>query len=202
MKKARSCLPFSGSSSTRFPWGICGISGPEMQDTFEPEIDRLANEQALSRDACLKKLQSFYDGYRFAAGGIGVYNPYSLLNALKKGRFGFFWYETGTPTFLVHRLKEMNFDVRRFDNHTIQSSETLLSDYRLENPDPVPLLYQTGYLTINDETDQSVYTLGFPNKEVRYAFLQSLMPEYIPDYGSGSGKDIFSGQSFFLWDDR
>lgn len=172
--------------------GICGITEEELQDTFSPEIDRLASEQNLSKDACLKRLQSIYDGYHFAAYGVGVYNPYSLLTALKKRRFGFFWYETGTPTFLVHRLKEMNFDVRHFDDRTLQSSETLLSDYRLDNPDPVPLLYQAGYLTIQDDSDPNVYTLGFPNEEVRCAFLQSLMPEYIENYGSGSGKDIFA----------
>lgn len=172
--------------------GICGITEKELLEDFTPEIERVAKERSLSFDKCLEKLRKTYDGYHFSADGVGVYNPYSLLAALMKRRFGSFWYETGTPTFLVHRLKEIEFDVRQFGDKTIQSTEAILSDYRVENTDPIPLLYQTGYLTIVDYTEEDVYTLGFPNDEVRYAFLQSLMPEYVDECGSGSGKDIFT----------
>ena len=172
--------------------GICGITEEELQNLFIPEIERMSKERSLTEDECLKKLKRTYDGYHFSANGAGVYNPFSLLTALKKRRFGSFWYETGTPTFLVRRLKEIEFDVRQFADRTLQSTEALLSDYRVENPDPIPLLYQTGYLTIVDYTDDDVYTLGLPNEEVRYAFLQSLMPEYVNECGSGSGKDIFT----------
>ena len=172
--------------------GICGITEKELLEDFTPEIERVAKERSLSFDECLEKLRKTYDGYHFSADGVGVYNPYSLLAALMKRRFGSFWYETGTPTFLVHRLKEIEFDVRQFGDKTIQSTEAILSDYRVENTDPIPLLYQTGYLTIVDYTEEDVYTLGFPNDEVRYAFLQSLMPEYVDECGSGSGKDIFT----------
>ena len=172
--------------------GICGITEEELQNLFIPEIERMSKERSLTEDECLKKLKRTYDGYHFSANGVGVYNPFSLLTALKKRRFGSFWYETGTPTFLVQRLKEIEFDVRQFSDRTLQSTEALLSDYRVENPDPIPLLYQTGYLTIVDYTDDDVYTLGLPNEEVRYAFLQSLMPEYVNECGSGSGKDIFT----------
>ena len=172
--------------------GICGMTEEEILGNFEPEIERMAKERSLTQVACMEKLRKMYDGYHFSADGVGVYNPYSLLTALKKRRFGSFWYETGTPTFLVHRLKELDFDIRQLSDRTLESTEMLLSDYRIENPDPVPLLYQTGYLTIVDSSDQDVYTLGLPNDEVRYAFLQSLMPEYINEYGSGSGKDVFT----------
>ena len=172
--------------------GICGITEEELQNLFIPEIERMSKERSLTEDECLEKLKRTYDGYHFSANGVGVYNPFSLLTALKKRRFGSFWYETGTPTFLVQRLKEIEFDVRQFSDRTLQSTEALLSDYRVENPDPIPLLYQTGYLTIVDYTDDDVYTLGLPNEEVRYAFLQSLMPEYVNECGSGSGKDIFT----------
>jgi len=176
--------------------GLCGITEEEIQDYFRPEISRMALERSMSNDECLEKLRRTYDGYRFSANGIGVYNPFSLLTALKKRRFGSFWYETGTPTFLVRKLKEINFDVRQFSDRTLQSTEALLSDYRVENPDPIPLLYQTGYLTIVDYTEEDVYTLGLPNEEVRYAFLQSLMPEYVNECGSGTGKDIFTLKRF------
>ncbi len=171
---------------------ICGMTEMEIVQNFIPEIEKMATERMLSVDECLNRLKSKYDGYKFSAAGDGIYNPYSVLNALKKRRFGSFWYETGTPTFLVRRLKEMNFDVRQFSDKTIQSTESILSDYRNDNPDPIPLLYQTGYLTLKEFSDDVVYTLGFPNEEVRYAFLQSLMPEYVNDCGSGSGKDIFA----------
>lgn len=172
--------------------GICGITEEELLYSFGPELERMSEERSLTKEACIEKLRATYDGYHFSANGVGVYNPYSLLTALMKRRFGSFWYETGTPTFLVHRLKELDFDVRQFSNRKLQSTEALLSDYRSENPDPVPLLYQTGYLTIVDYTEDGVYTLGLPNEEVRYAFLQSLMPEYVEGYGSGTGKDIFA----------
>ena len=170
---------------------ICGITDKEIVKNLMPEIESMARERNLSIDDCKDRLKYQYDGYHFSADGEGVYNPYSLLNALKKRRFGSFWYETGTPTFLAHRLKEMSFDVRQFSDRTVQSTESILSDYRNDNPDPIPLLYQTGYLTLKACSDD-VYTLGFPNEEVRYAFLQSLMPEYVNDCGSGSGKDIFA----------
>ncbi len=172
--------------------GICGITEEELTGMLAPEIKRMAEKLSLSNEECIERLRRTYDGYHFSADGVAIYNPYSLLTALKKRRFGSFWYETGTPTFLVHRLKQIEFDVRQFENRTLQSTESLLSDYRVENPDPVPLLYQTGYLTIADYSDDDVYTLCLPNEEVRYAFLQSLMPEYVDACGSGSGKDILT----------
>lgn len=172
--------------------GICGITEEELTGMLEPEIKRMAEKLSLSNEECIGRLRKTYDGYHFSADGVALYNPYSLLTALKKRRFGSFWYETGTPTFLVHRLKQIEFDVRQFENKTLQSTEALLSDYRVENPDPVPLLYQTGYLTIADYSEDDVYTLCLPNEEVRYAFLQSLMPEYVDECGTGSGKDILT----------
>ena len=172
--------------------GICGITDDEITDKLMPEVERMADEREMTVDDFRLRLRDTYDGYHFSANGVGVYNPYSLLSALKKRRFGSFWFETGTPTFLVHRLKEINFDVRQFSDHYVETNESILSDYRGDNPDPIPLLYQTGYLTIKDYLDEDIYTLGFPNEEVRYAFLQSLMPEYVDDCGTGSGKDIFA----------
>ena len=172
--------------------GICGVTEEEMLENFGPEIENMAKDRSFTNEECIERLRKTYDGYRFSANGAGVYNPYSLLSALKKRRFGSFWFETGTPTFLVRRLKEMDFDIRQFDDDTVQSTESLLSDYRVDNPDPVPLLYQTGYLTITESDEDDIFTLGFPNEEVRLAFLQRLMAEYVDECGSGSGKDIFT----------
>lgn len=171
---------------------ICGITENEIRENLLSEVEKMAEERSLTAETCFQRLKETYDGYHFSPEGVGVYNPYSLLCALKKRRFGSFWYETGTPTFLVRKLRNDNFDVRQFEKRTVQATESMLSDYRIENSDPVPLLYQTGYLTITGFIDEDLYALGFPNAEVRYAFLENLMSEYVQNCGSGSGKDIFS----------
>lgn len=177
---------------------ICGITEEELSRHFLPETEQMAEANHMSLEECLEMLKKTYDGYHFSSdteGNSGVYNPYSLLSALKKKKFNAFWFETGTPTFLVKRLKEIQFDVRQFTGRTIYATDRILSDYRGDNPDPVPLLYQTGYLTILDYIPSgNYYVLGFPNDEVKYGFLESLMPEYVTNTGSGSGKDILTLQ--------
>ena len=172
---------------------ICGITEEEMKHTFMPEIRNMAKAQQVTEEECLATLKEMYDGYHFCQNSVGVYNPFSLLNALKKRTFSSYWFATGTPTFLVNKLKHCAFDVRRFSNRTLYANELALSDYRADNPDPVPLLYQTGYLTIIDyDARRKRYTLGFPNEEVEYGFLESLMPAYAPASLPGTGKDIFA----------
>ncbi|MBQ7496467.1 MAG: AAA family ATPase, partial [Selenomonas sp.] len=172
---------------------ICGMTEAEIQECFQPELSRMAKECALSEEECLRELARMYDGYHFYPGGAGVYNPFSLLNALQKGAFGAYWFSTGTPTFLVRRMKDMQFDVRQFDGQDIYAEEYVLTDYRADNPDIVPLLYQTGYLTITGyDREEQLYILGFPNAEVKYGFLKSLLPAYAPTAVTGSGKDIVS----------
>ena len=173
--------------------GICGITQEEMKKTLAPEIKSMATALNLTEKDCLKALQTHYDGYHFAPRAEGIYNPFSLLNALADKILGAYWFSTGTPTFLVRRLKAMHFDVRQFTQKTLETNDRILSDYRADNPNPLPLLYQTGYLTIVDYDQRArLYTLGFPNEEVKYGFLESLLPEYAPEAGSGNGKDIFA----------
>ncbi|MBR1796569.1 MAG: ATP-binding protein [Clostridiales bacterium] len=172
---------------------ICGITDTELRNYFVKEIQALAEEQGLTQDECLSQLKQTYDGYRFHPSGTPVYNPYSLLNAFFAEEFGSYWFETGTPTFLVKKLKDTIFDVRKFTDRTLYASEGMLKDYTGDNPDPVPLLYQTGYLTIADfDRVGREYTLAFPNEEVKYGFVECLMPEYVADCGAGSGNDIFT----------
>lgn len=172
---------------------ICGITEQELLDNFEQEIKSFSKEQDISIDECLEKLKKEYDGYHFHQKGEGVYNPYSLLNAFADREFDSYWFETGTPTFLVKKMREINLDARRFDDGTIFATKQMLKDYRDDNPDLIPLLYQTGYLTLNgfNEKDKT-YILGFPNEEVRYGFFGSLLPEYVGNTGPGSGKDILT----------
>ena len=177
---------------------ICGITEEEMKVCFKPEIEALAEEQELSTEECLARLKKTYDGYHFHQKGAGVYNPYSLLNALADMEFDAYWFETGTPTFLLKRLKDLDFDVRRFSEGTLYATKRMLKDYDDSNPDPIPLLYQSGYLTLTDyDPEGAIYTLGFPNEEVRYGFLESLMPIYTAGSGAASGKDILTLKRYF-----
>ena len=172
---------------------ICGITEQEMKNTFMQDIEMLADEQGLDIEECLGKLMEEYDGYHFHQKGKGVYNPYSLLNALVDREFDAYWFETGTPAFLVNRLKAIGFDARKFTNGSLYATKKMLKDYRDDNPDLIPLLYQTGYLTLKGyDAQKAAYTLGFPNKEVEYSFLESLLPVYAGNVGSGSGKDILT----------
>ena len=176
---------------------ICGITEREIKRNLAPDVEALAGKLGVTEEGCLGILKKNYDGYHFTEDSEGVYNPFSLLSALKKGKIDYYWFETGTPTFLVKRLLELGFDVRRFKNRTLYATGQNLSDYRGDNPDPVPLLYQTGYLTIVDyDRVGRYYTLGFPNEEVEYGFLNSLMPAYLPEALPGTGKDILSIKSY------
>ena len=172
---------------------VCGITEDEIKFYFDHEIAALADNRNMTKDECLDELKRTYDGYHFHPDSDGVYNPYSLLNALADGELGSYWYETGTPTFLVKRLREIDFDIRKFTDRTLYASESILKDYTGDSTEAVPLLYQTGYLTIADfDPEGREYTLAFPNEEVKYGFIESLMPEYVSDCGAGSGKDIFT----------
>lgn len=156
---------------------ICGITENELRKCFEPEVVALAGRQGLSVEECLHRLKKQYDGYHFAYPSEGVYNPFSLFGSFFDKDFGSYWFETGTPTFLVKRLKETSFDVRRFTDMTIYAGEAALKDYTGDALDPVPLLYQTGYLTIADyDRAYREYTLAFPNEEVKYGFTEGLIP--------------------------
>ena len=127
---------------------LCGITQEELERDFSPEIDKLAQENGMTREECLARLKQLYDGYRFSEKSPDIYNPFSLINAFSQRKFGKYWFGTGTPTFLVRRLKEVNFNPRSLSDGSLYSSEGEITDYRPDNPDIVPLLYQSGYLTI------------------------------------------------------
>ena len=159
---------------------ICGITQSELETTFSPEIDEMAEANNMTREECLEKLKRFYDGYHFSKKSANIYNPFSLVNAFKKREFGKFWFGTGTPTFLVKRLNEMGFNPQQFSDGSLYASEDEITDYRPDNPDIVPLLYQSGYLTLKEyDEDFESFTLAYPNEEVKYGFTQSLTPVYL-----------------------
>ena len=158
--------------------GICGITQKELEANFQPEIQVLADEQKLTYQETLTALQQWYDGYCFAPAADGMYNPFSLLNAFAKERFGSYWFETGTPTFLVNFLKEAHYFIPDLDGN-VELDESGLQTYRAVAQDALPILFQSGYLTIKKYiSDLRLYRLGFPNNEVRYGFLENLLPAY------------------------
>ena len=158
---------------------ICGITKQEIEDNFDLYIQNLSKKVCLSRDAALSELKRMYDGYHFSGEGEGMYNPFSLLHCFNECKFGNYWFESGTPTFLINKLNASNFDIRQFMDE-VKVSESEIKDYRPENADPVPLFYQSGYLTIKSwNKRQNSYKLTFPNAEVKYGFLNSLAPSYL-----------------------
>ena len=158
---------------------ICGITQEELEENFVPEIEAMAEDNDFSKEECLAELKRMYDGYHFCMNCPDIYNPFSLLNAFSENKMGAYWFASGTPTFLINKLKDINFDPRRFEK-LIKVDETEISDYRPENADPIPLLYQSGYLTIKESNKKQLsYKLGFPNDEVKYGFLKSLAPSYL-----------------------
>ena len=159
---------------------LCGITQAEMEETFSPEIDSLAAAKKLTREACLGKLRKMYDGYRFCEEEEvpSVYNPFSLLKAFREEKFKTYWFETGTSASLIDALQR-NIDKLRelpAQDELIVSSAALTSSYE-DNHNPLTYLYQSGYLTIKSYDSESLeYTLDYPNDEVRYAFLETLIP--------------------------
>ena len=158
--------------------GICGITQEELEATFQPEIQVLADEQELDYQQALADLKRWYDGYLFHPAGKGMYNPYSVLSALVKKEIRSYWFSTGTPTFLVNFLKEAHYYIPDLDGG-VELNEAGLETYRAVAENALPILFQSGYLTIKEYiSDVRLYRLGFPNDEVRYGFLENLLPAY------------------------
>ena len=158
--------------------GVCGISQEELEVNFQPDIQVLADEQDLSYQEVLAALKQWYDGYLFHPAGEGMYNPFSVLSALAKKEISSYWFGTGTPTFLVNFLKEAGYYIPDLDGN-VELNQTGLETYRAVAQDALPILFQAGYLTIKKYiSDLRLYQLGFPNDEVRYGFLENLLPAY------------------------
>lgn len=150
----------------------------EIEASFVPEIGKLAEDNGLIYNECIERLTSMYDGYRFTSvDHEGVYNPFSILNVLAFGEFRDYWFASGTPTFLAEMLRQTDYDLRELEG--IQVSAASLTDDRANPDNPVPMIYQSGYLTIKDyDRELRLYTLGYPNEEVKYGFLNFIAPFY------------------------
>ena len=156
---------------------LCGMTRAEIEATFPPELEALAVKSNATCRQVMDRLTRQYDGYRFTKDEefTSMYNPFSVLSALQKRSYGNYWFASGTPTFLVEMLQKTDFDLREMEG--IEVNEASLSDDRADINNPIPMIYQSGYLTIKDYDERfRMYTLGFPN-ELR----QSLLHSYSPD---------------------
>ena len=172
---------------------ICGITEKELLENFAEELHELARVEDCSYSEVCKHLQENYDGYHFSLKSVGIYNPFSLLNVFRRMAFGSYWFETGTPTYLVELLKQNDYNLEEV-NGALASTE-MLSGVDAADNDPIPVIYQSGYLTIKGYNKEfRTYTLGFPNKEVEEGFVRFLVPFYtaMPN----EGKSIFELQNF------
>ena len=155
---------------------ICGISDKELQENLEEEMHEFAEAQGMTYEQFRDKLREYYDGYHFTQNSIGIYNPFSLLNAFDRKEFGSYWFETGTPTYLIELLKRYHYDLEHMA-HAETYADVLNSIYGDE--EPLPVIFQSGYLTIKGYNEEfGLYRLGFPNREVEEGFVKFLIPYY------------------------
>ena len=156
---------------------ICGVSDQELHENLDIELHEFAETQGLSYDKLCTKLKEYCDGYHFTHNSIGIYNPFSLLNAFKYKEFGSYWFETGTPTYLVKLLKKHHYDLERMAHE--ETDAQVLNSIDSESTNPIPVIYQSGYLTIKGYDERfGIYRLGFPNREVEEGFIRFLLPFY------------------------
>ena len=156
---------------------ICGITEKEIHAYLEDEVKELADTQMTTYEETCLKLKQRYDGYHFTAKSEGIYNPFSLLNTFAKMEFGDYWFETGTPSYLVELLKHTHYDLYELAN--TETDADVLNSIDSTSSNPVPVIYQSGYLTIKDYDSRfGIYKLGFPNLEVEEGFVKYLLPFY------------------------
>ena len=170
---------------------ICGISEQELLDNFSDDIQALADANGQTFTQACDQLKADYDGYHFYPYSPGIYNPFSLLNTFKKRQYGRYWFETGTPTYLVELLKKHKYDLYRMAHE--KTTSDVLDSIDASSTNPIPVIYQSGYLTIKGYIPEPrIYELGFPNREVEEGFLKFLIPYYTPLQETESG--------FAIWD--
>ena len=155
---------------------ICGISEKELPTYFDDSIRELAEANGMTYEEACEKLRQQYDGYHFRENSIGVYNPFSLLNTFESLVFNDYWFATGTPTFLVKLLQQYDYELHELKGIYVDGDS--LSSVDEEYDDPIPVLFQSGYLTIAGYDPELGYRLDFPNQEVERGFFRFLIPYY------------------------
>ena len=183
---------------------LCGISEKDLKKYFDESVSELARANGMTREMCYAELARWYDGYHFCEDTPGMYNPFSLLNTFYGMRFREYWFQTGTPSFLIRYLSAGHYDLN--DISGIKASSFDLSGVNASQPNVITLLFQTGYLTIGDYNAAiDRYTLVYPNKEVEDGFLDALSNYFTPVIRSKSSlsvdkfvEDIHAGNAQML----
>ena len=167
-------------------YDICGITQQELLAYFAPEVEALAEANGMTKEDCVEKLRKEYDGYHFEENVPGMYNPFSVLNTLDRQKFGSYWFETGTPTYLVTLLQMHEYNLKEMAQSDVTAD--VLNSVDIASTNPIPVIYQSGYLTIKGyDPDFKTYALGFPNAEVEEGFIKYLLPHYtaVDEVGTG-----------------
>ena len=172
---------------------VCGITQEELEESFVPEIELMAQENEISKEECIAELKKNYDGYHFSKNTkTDIYNPFSLMNAFFNNSFGSYWFSTGTPSFLTRMMKNINFDYTSLEDE-IEVGRRTIENYRLDSQNALPMLYQTGYITIkNYDKEFDSFILGLPNKEVKYGLYENLVPLYAGYDGKSDNIEVLN----------
>ncbi|HPG36004.1 MAG TPA: ATP-binding protein [bacterium] len=179
---------------------ICGFTQVECEHYFAEWIDENAVKNNMTKDQYLAKIKETYDGIRFTKKEAPVYNPVSFTRAMDEGSFSHYWFETGTPTFLLKLLQEKEYEIVDFEE--LKLKENMFSSYEIDKLRVEPLLFQTGYLTIKDyDPESDLYTLSYPNKEVRQSFVERLVDYFTPIAKEATPSLIEDLRAAFLNDD-
>ena len=160
---------------------LCGITEAEMLSQFAEPIRGMAENEGCSVAEMVTSLRQMYDGYRFTREDLLVYNPFSLLNAFDAKELESYWFATGTPKYLVELLRRHHYDISNIEGVTADVER--LSNMDTDGYDPIPVIYQSGYLTIKSyNREYKSFTLGYPNEEVRIGLMKYLLPAYVDNY--------------------
>ncbi len=175
-------------SMSQYYYNICGITEEELHHYFDEEIEQLARTNNQTKDEAYEKLKEEYDGYHFTYDTPGIYNPFSILWTLSERRYGSYWFETGTPTFLVELLQKTDYNLEQMAN--VEADSDMLGSI-FNDDNPIPVIYQSGYLTIKSYDNRfGIYKLGFPNREVEDGFMKYLLKYYTAKKNSNSAFEI------------
>ena len=157
---------------------LCGITEDELYSTFDEQIKAMAVRYKTTEEGMKYKLKRKFDGYHFSPNMLDIYNPFSILNALSKKILADYWFRTGSPTYLVRLLSHFDENINEMVNRFYPTSSFI--DYKADVEAPLPMIYQSGYLTIKDwNMDTDSYLLDFPNDEVRSGFLTLVASSYL-----------------------
>ena len=156
---------------------LCGISQEELDDNFSEPMESMAKVYQCSYEEMRDKLKAQYDGYHFSDQMTDIYNPFSLLNAFSTQRISDYWFKSGTPTYLIRLLSHSNENMNDITGKFYAPKEFI--DYKADVEQPLPMIYQSGYLTIKEfDIEFGSFLLDYPNKEVKEGFLSLVASNY------------------------